>query len=150
MQQCSFLNDSSRFSKLVYGSMALIAFLIRSKWLVLIISILMCLSAFSLSLNISYRIRIFVEKNLLKKRVVPLRKEPGELRFSYAMASVLILVGFLLLQFTKYTTFAWTYILIVSFMLFIACFVGFCMGVLMYVAFKKFLLKTKTIYNKHA
>jgi len=150
MQQCSFLNDSSRFSKLVYGSMALVAFLIHSKWLVLAISVLMCLSAFSLSLNISYRISVFVKKNLLKKKVAPSQKEPGEFRFSYAMASILIFIGFLLLQFTEYATFAWTYILIVSFMLFVACFVGFCMGILIYVAFKKLLLKTKTILNKQA
>lgn len=62
-----------------------------------------------------------------------------ELRFSYAMAGVLIFLGFLLLHFTKYTTFAWIYILIVSFMLFVACFIGFCVATLIYVAFKKFL-----------
>lgn len=150
MQQCSFLNDSSRFPKLVYGSMALIAFLVQSKLLVLVISVLMFLSAFSLSYNIPYLIYVFMEKSLLKKKVAPMQKEPGELRFSYVMAGILIFIGFLLLQFTKYATFAWLYILIVAFMMFLACFVGFCMGVLMYVAFKNFLLKMKTIRNKHA
>ncbi|MDD3190228.1 MAG: DUF4395 family protein [Candidatus Pacebacteria bacterium] len=139
MQQCSFLNDSSRFSKLIYGSVILTAFLVRSKWLVLIVSVLMCLNAFSVGFSIPCRIYSFTEKYLFKRKIGPLQKEPGELRFSYAMASVLIFVGFLLLQFTKYTVFAWMYILIVAFMLFIACFIGFCVATLMYVAFKRFL-----------
>jgi len=139
MQQCSSLKDSSRFSKLVYGIIILIAFCIRSKWLVLVASILICLNALSVNFNIPYRIYVFMEKYFLKKNVRMLKKEPGELRFSYAVASILIFIGFLLLQFTKYTTFAWIYILIVAFMLLIACFIGFCMAVFMYVAFKKFL-----------
>jgi phosphate/sulfate permease len=150
MQQCSFLDDSSRFSKLVYGGIVLIAFLVRSKWLVLIISILMFLSACSLSFNIAYQIYIFIKNDILKKKIEPVQKEPGELRFSYAMAGMLIFIGFLLLQFTKYTAFAWIYILIVAFMLFIACFVGFCVAILLYVAFKKFLLKAEIIRNKQA
>lgn len=149
MQQCSFLDDSSRFSKLVYGGMILIAFIAYNKWLVLITSILMFLSACSLNFNVSYWIYFFTKKNLLKKKVELLQKEPGELRFSYAMAGVLIFIGFLLLQFTKYTTFAWIYVLVVSFMLFIACFVGFCVAILLYVACKKFLIKMKNISIKN-
>ncbi len=141
MQQCSFLDDSSRFSKLVYGGMILIAFLTYNKWLVLFTSILMFLSAYSLNLNVSYRIYFFMKKSLLKKKIETLQKEPGEIRFSYAMASILIFIGFLLLQFTKYTTFAWMYVLVVSFMLFIACFVGFCVAILLYIACKKILIK---------
>lgn len=150
MQQCSFLNNSSRFSKLIYGSMVLVAFLIHSKWLILITSILLFLNATPVIFNISCRVHIFVQKNILGEKARPMQEESGEIRFSYAMAGVLLFVGFSLLQFTKYTSFAWIYLLVVAFMLFIACFVGFCMGTLLYVIFKKYLLKIKTTHNKCA
>lgn len=149
MQQCSIYNKSLRFSRFIYGTIVLVAFFLQNKWLVLAVSLLMILSAFSLSLNIPYQIHIFVEKNLLKKTTKPLQRESGELSFACATAGVLLFIGFLLLQFTEYTAFAWIYLLTVSLMMFVACLLGFCMATMMYILFKKLLYKTKTIHNQH-
>lgn len=150
MQQCSIYDRSLKFSRFIYGLVVLIAFLIRSKWLVLIISILTILGALSLNFNIPYQIHIFVEKNILRKRTRPLQKESGELSFVSAMTGILLLIGFLLLQFTTYTSFAWIYILIVTLMIFVACLVGFCVATMLYILLKNFLSKTKTTHNKRA
>ncbi|MFA6896683.1 MAG: DUF4395 family protein [Patescibacteria group bacterium] len=150
MQQCSIYDRSLKFSRFIYGVIVLIAFFIHSKWLVLAVGVLTILGAFSLKLNIPYQIHVFVEKNVLKKKVRPLQKESGELSFVSGMTGLLLLIGFLLLQFTKYTSFAWIYILVVTLMIFVACLVGFCVATLMYILLKNFLLKTKTIHTKRA
>jgi len=148
MQQCSFLDDSSRFTKLVYGGLIFAAFLLRSEWLVLFTSILAVFSALSPRLNVSNVIYHFVKRNFFGKDIEPVHREPGEVRFSYAMAGTLIFAGFLLLRFTPYAELAWVYILFVSSMLFIACFLGFCAGILLYIACGKLLLKMKAAYPK--
>lgn len=137
MQQCSVYDKSLKFSRFIYGLVVLIAFFIDSKWLILVVSILTIIGAFSLDFNIPYQFHTLVEKYFLKKNAVkPVNKDFGEISFVSAATGMLLLFGFLLLHFTKYTTFAWMYILIVAAMIFLACLVGFCVATLMYVLIK--------------
>lgn len=134
MQQCSVYDKSLKFSRFIYGLVVLIAFFIDSKWLVLAVSVLTIVGAFSLDFNIPYQLHALVEKYFLKKNVIkPVIKDFGEISFVSAATGMLLLFGFFLLHFTKYTAFAWTYILIVAAMIFLACLVGFCVATLMYV-----------------
>jgi len=137
MQQCLIYNGSLRFSRATYGVLALIAFLLHNQWLVLVVSILMILGVFSLKFNIPYQ----VHAKLTGKRSAPIQKELGELNFVSGMTGALLLIGFLLIYFDKFVSFAWIYILIVTLLIFLACFVGFCVATLMYVLLKKIFQK---------
>jgi hypothetical protein len=137
MQQCSIYDKSLKFSRFIYAIVVLIAFLIQNKWLVLAVSFLTIIGAFSLSLNFPYQLHILTEKYLMKKNAVqPSIKDFGEISFVSAITGILLLIGFLLLQFTKYTSFAWIYILIVTAMIFMACLVGFCVATMMYIVIR--------------
>lgn len=137
MKQCSIYDNALRFSRATYGVLTLVAFLIRSQWLVFIISFLVILGAFSLKLNIAYQFHALILKKFSRKKYVAISKDLGELRFVAGATGILLFVGFLLLYFGKFVEFAWIYILIVTLMIFLACFVGFCVATLMYVFFKK-------------
>jgi len=131
-------DDSLRFSRAVYGAFVLIAFLIHSHWLVLAISILMLLGTFSMNLNLPYRFHVvFLKKKSGNKKTALVSKDPGEVNFVSGMTALLLLIGFLFVYFGKYVDWAWIYILIVAMLIFLACFVGFCVATLMYVLFKK-------------
>jgi hypothetical protein len=134
--QCSIHEPSLRFSRFIYGLLVLIAYLLQSEWLILIVSILTILSAISLKLNVSYHLHLQTKKSLEKEKLELTHKDFGELSFVSAMTGIMLLAGFLLLHYTPYTTLAWTYILIVAAMVFLACFVGFCVATLMYVFLK--------------
>ncbi len=131
MQQCFIYDSSLRFSRATYGVLTLIAFLIHNQWLLLIAAILVTLGAFSMKLNVAYQLHALFSKKS------PIQKESGELRFVAGMTGTLLLVGFLLIYFGKFVSFAWIFILIVALLIFLACFVGFCVATLMYVFFKK-------------
>lgn len=133
MQQCLIYDNSLRFSRATYGVLTLIAFLIHNQWLLLIAAILVTLGAFSMKLNVAYQLHALVTKNKLG----PIQKESGELKFVAGMTGALLLFGFLLIYFDKFISFAWIFILIVALLIFLACFVGFCVATLMYVFFKK-------------
>ncbi|MFA6410670.1 MAG: DUF4395 family protein [Candidatus Buchananbacteria bacterium] len=137
MQQCQIHDDSLKFSRAFYGIMVLVAVLIRSEWLVLAASILMALGIFSLKLNLPYQFHLLVIKKMKKEKSLPVEKESAELNFVSGMTAVLLLIGFLLIYFDKFVSFAWIYILVVDLLIFLACFVGFCVATLMYVFFKK-------------
>jgi len=124
-----------------YGTLTLIAFLIHNHWLVLAISILMAFGAFSIKLNIPYQSHVLVLKKLLKEKSEPIQKESGELNFVSGMTAVLLFVGFLFLYFGKFVDFAWIFILTVTLLIFLACFVGFCVATLIYIFFKKIFKK---------
>ncbi len=141
MQQCSIYDKSLKFSRFTYGVLVLIAFFIHSKWLVLVVGILTILGAISLKFNIPYQLHVLIGKKFLKKNFEILQKESGELSFVSAATGVLLIIGFLLLQFTMLTNFAWIYILIVTLMIFLACLVGFCVATLMYIALKKLFIR---------
>ncbi|SRR3989339_16784 len=139
MQQCSIYDRSLKFSRATYGVLVLVAFLIHSKWLVLLVAILTIIGAFSVKLNIPYQLHVLATKKI----AVPIQKELGELNFVSAATGVLLLVGFLLLHYTPYVNFAWIYILIVDLMIFLACLVGFCVATLMYIVLKKIFKREK-------
>ncbi|MFA6215771.1 MAG: DUF4395 family protein [Patescibacteria group bacterium] len=137
MQQCQIHDDSLKFSRAAYGILVLIAVLIHNQWLVLAASLLMAFGIFSLKLNIPYQFHALVIKKFQKEKLAPIQKESAELNFVSGMTAGLLLVGFLLIYFGKFVDFAWIYILIVDLLIFLACFVGFCVATLMYVFFKK-------------
>lgn len=143
MQQCSIYDRSLKFSRFTYGVLVLLAFFIHSKWLVLAVGILTILGALSLKLNIPYQLHDLVARKFLKKKIQPMQKEFGELSFVSAATGVLLIIGFLLLQYTSLTNFAWIYILVVTLMIFLACLVGFCVATLMYIALKKLFNRNK-------
>ncbi|TSC95857.1 MAG: hypothetical protein Athens101410_303 [Parcubacteria group bacterium Athens1014_10] len=142
MQQCLIYNNSLRFSRATYGVLLLIAVLIHNQWLVLAVAVLTILGAFSLKLNIPYQFHVLI----FKKKSNPTPKELGELNFVAAATGLLLLVGFALIYFNKFVDFAWVYLLIVDLMIFLACFVGFCVATLMYIFLKNCL--AKLIYNQ--
>ena len=137
MQQCLIYDNSLKFSRAVYGTLALVAFLIHNHWLVLIVSGLMIPGAFSVKLNIPYQFHALVLRKLLKKKAGPIQKESGELSFACGMGGSLLLIGFLLLYFEKFVSFAWSLVLIVALLMFLAGFTGVCVASLMYAVFKK-------------
>ena len=141
MQQCLIYDNSLKFSRAVYGTLALVAFLIHNHWLVLIVSGLMILGAFSVKLNIPYQFHALVLRKLLKKKAGPIQKESGELNFVAGMTATLLFIGFLFIYFGKFVNFAWIFILIMAFLIFLACFVGFCVATLMYIFFKRIFKK---------
>ena len=137
MQQCLIYNESLRFSRATYGVFVFIAILIHSQWLVLAAAILTILGAFSLKLNLPYQFHVLT----FKKKSAPTPKELGELNFVAGATGLLLLVGFTLVYYNKFVDIAWIYLLVVDMMIFLACFVGFCVATLMYVFFKKLFSK---------
>lgn len=137
MQQCLIYDSSLKFSRATYGSLVLIAIFIHSQWLVLAVVILMILGVFSLKLNIPYQLHALCSHKLFKRNHPPTPRELGEVNFVALMTAVLLLIGFLLIHFDKFVSFAWIYLLVVDLMIFLACIVGFCVATLMYVALRK-------------
>lgn len=141
MQQCLIYDKSLRFSRATYGVLVLIAYFIHNQWLVLAVSILIIIGAFSFKLNIPYQLHAYYSKKINKKNIEPTPREIGELNFVAGATGIFLLIGFLLLYFDKYVNFAWIYLLVVTLMIFLACFVGFCVATLMYVFFRKLFKK---------
>jgi hypothetical protein len=141
MNKCSIYDNSLRFSRATYGIMVLISFFTHNQQLLLITSILMVLGIFSIKLNIPYQFHSLIIKKILNDKSISIQKESGELNFVAGMTATLLFVGFLLIHYGKYVNFAWIYVLIVDFLIFLACFVGFCIATLMYVFFKKAFIK---------
>lgn len=133
MHQCSIYDKSLKFSRLIYGLSVLVAYFIQSRPLLLLISILTFLGALSLDFNIPYRVHEIFQK---KKAIEPSDKDFGELSFVSAATGILLLIGYLIMEFTPYEPLAWIYVLIVDAMIFLACLVGFCVATLMYVLIK--------------
>jgi hypothetical protein len=142
MQKCLMLyDDSLKFSRATYGTLTLIAFLTRSEWLILAISFLMAIGTFSLKLNIPYQFHAFAFRKMLKEKSALISKDHGEINFVSGMTAALLFIGFLFIHFNKFVDLAWIYILIMALLIFLACFVGFCVATLMYVLFKKMFKK---------
>lgn len=141
MPQCLIYEKSLRFSRTTYGILSLIAFLIQNRWLVLATSLLMILGAFSVKLNIPYQLHVLILREMLKEKLEPIQKEPGELSFACGMGGGFLLIGFLFLG--KYPDFAWILILTTSLLMFLAGSTGFCMASLIYAFFKEFFKKRK-------
>lgn len=141
MQQCQIHDSSLKFSRATYGVLVLIAILIHSQWLVLAAAVLVALGAISLKLNLAYQFHVLAIKKLMKDNSQPVQKELGELNFVAGMTGILLLAGFLWLYFGTADELAWIFVLVVDLLIFLACFVGFCVATLMYVFLKKLLKK---------
>jgi len=141
MKQCLIYDNSLKFSRAIYGTLTLIAFLIHNHWLVLAVILMMALGIFSVKLNIPYQFHALILRRLLKEKSATIQKESGELNFVAGMTAALLFIGFLFLYFGKFVSFAWIFILIMAFLIFLACFVGFCVATLMYVFFKRIFKK---------
>lgn len=146
MKECQIYDSSLKFSRGIYGIMVLIAFLLHNIWLLLVTIILMLLGIFSIKLNIPYQLYNLISNKIRNKKVEPVQKESGEINFVAGMTAVLLFIGFIFIYFGIYVNAAWIYILIVDLLIFLACFVGFCIATLMYVLIKK-LFKKKEIIN---
>jgi len=134
-------NDSLRFARITYGLLIFIAILMQNHWLVLIVSLIMLLGAFSINVNIGYQIYFLLLKASLKNRLKLIKKESGELNFVSGMTAALLLVGFLFIYFKKFVNFAWIWLLAVDLLIFLACFAGFCMATFLYVVLKNIFKK---------
>lgn len=142
MQTCQIHDDSLRFSRAIYGLMVFAAVLIHSSWLVLAVAVLTILGAFSFKLNLFYQFHVLVIKRMSGSQRLPIQKESGELKFVAGMTGALLLAGFGWVYSGQNTDLAWIYILIVDLLIFLACFVGFCVATLMYVVLRKIFFKS--------
>lgn len=141
MKQCQIHNDSLKFSRAIYGLLVLVAIIVQSQWLVLAVAVLTILGAISFKLNIAYQFHVLVIKKMMGAKTLPVPKESAELSFVAGMTGLLLLAGFFWLRSGQAVDLAWIYILIVDLLIFLACFVGFCVATIMYVILKK-------IFNK--
>ena len=94
-----------------------------------------------MKLNFLYQFYSLFSHKILKQEIVPIEKDPGELKFVYGFTAVLFFISFALLYLGKFITFAWGLDLLVSFLTLLASFANICIAALMYVLFKK-------IFNK--
>jgi hypothetical protein len=133
MQQCQIYDNSLRFSRATYGILVLIAFFIHSQWLVLAVAILVAVGAYFTKLNIPYQLHAKFAK---KSNPLPVQRESAELKFVASATAILLLIGFMFLYFGK-TEIGWVFTLVVDLLIFLACFVGFCVATMMYVLLKK-------------
>ncbi|MFH0792181.1 MAG: DUF4395 family protein [bacterium] len=141
MQQRLIYDKSLRFSKIVYGILALVAFLVQNPWLVLVTSIFMAFGAISVNYNFPYQFHSWVLRKMLKDKSEPIKKELEELSFTFAMGGSFLLVGFLLLYFGKFVNFAWILILIMALLMLLGGFTDVCVASLMYAFLKKIFKK---------
>jgi hypothetical protein len=138
MEQCLIYDSRSlNFFRAVCGFLALTAFLIQNIWLVLITGLLFFLGMFSMKLNFLYQFYGLVSNKMLKQKITPIEKDPGELKFVYGFTAAMFLISFLFLYFGKFVTFAWGLDLLVSFLTLLASFANICLAALMYILFKK-------------
>jgi len=141
MYQCSVHDRSLRFSRAIYGVLVLVGFFTKNYWYVLAVIIMLALGAVDVRLNIPYRINLFFTKYVFRKPFVPVMKESTELNFVSGLTGVFLLIGFLCIYFNKFVAFGWIWLLLMSLLLFLACFAGFCVATLSYAVFIKLIRK---------
>jgi len=138
MQQCAIYDSRSlNFFRATCGFLALAAFLFQNIWLVLITGLLFLFGIFSMKFNFLYQFYNLFSNKMLKQKIVPIEKDPGELRFVYGFTAALFLISFFLLYYGKFVSLAWGLDLLVSFLTLLASFANICLAALMYVMFKK-------------
>ena len=138
MQQCAIYDSRSlNFFRATCGFLALAAFLFQNIWLVLITGLLFLFGIFSMKFNLLYQFYNLFSNKMLKQKIVPIEKDPGELRFVYGFTAALFLISFFLLYYGKFVSLAWGLDLLVSFLTLLASFANICLAALMYVMFKK-------------
>lgn len=141
--QCSVYDRSLRFSRLVYGLLIVVGYFTKNEWYVAVAVALLVLGAFHIKLNFLYVLHVFVSRDLLKKQFPVIKKEPAELSYVSGMTGALIFVGFLFVRFGWSPSFGWAWLLVMSLLLFMACFAGFCVATLSYALFLKLIGKSR-------
>lgn len=137
-QQCAIYDSKSlNFFRAVCGFLALFAFLSSNIWLVLVTSLLFFFGFLSMKFNFLYQFYGLVSNKILKQKISPVEKDPGEIRFVYAFTATMFFISFLLLYYGKFVNVAWGLDLLVSFLTLLASFANVCLAALMYVLFKK-------------
>ena len=136
-QQCLVYDRSLKFSRVIYGLVAMIAFFLRNPWLVLILGTLMILEVFSVKYNLLYHLHFFILRKLLGDKSEPIKKESKELAFTCSVTGTLLFIGFLFSYFGKFVDFAWILVLLVALLMLLASFTGVCIASIMYALFKK-------------
>lgn len=131
-QQCLVYDRSLKFSRIIYGVIALIAYFTRNPWLVLVIGILMIIEVFSVRYNLFYHFHFFILRKLLKDKSEPIKKESKELAFTCSLVGSLLFIGFLFSYLGKFVDFAWILVLLVAFLMLLASFTGVCVASMMY------------------
>jgi len=140
---CLIYESSFKFCRAVYAVLVLISFILKNEWILLITIILMLLRLFSIKLDIPYQFHALFLRKLLKDESEPIVKEKSELNFVFGMMAILLLIGYLFIHFNKFVSWAWIFVLIIDFLMFLAVFVGFCLATLMYIFLKKIFNKNK-------
>jgi hypothetical protein len=143
MPQCSISDKSLRFSRAIYGILILAGFFLKDPRFVLVVIILLALNTITEKLNILYYFHLIFVKKLLKKEHVIIVKETAELRYVSGMTAILLLAGYLPIYYNKFASFGWVWLLVMSLLLFLACFAGFCVATLSYALFVKLFKKQK-------
>lgn len=143
---CLIYESSFKFCRAFYAILVLIAFLLRNQWVLLAAIVLMYLRIFSIKLDFPYQFHALFIRKWLNDKSEPVLKEKSELNFVFGMMATMLLIAFLLIYFNKFVTFAWIFVLIVDFLMFLAALVNFCLATLIYILFKNiFKIKKKKI-----
>ncbi len=137
MIQCFVHDESLRFSRTVYGVMAMIAFLTHNYWLILLTSILMFIGVPSENYNLFYQFHSRFLRQLSKKKKDPVARDQGEISFACSFGGILLLISFFLLYFGQAEGLAWVLVLTTSMFMFLAGLAGVCTASLLYAFFKK-------------
>jgi hypothetical protein len=142
MRNCAIYdNKALNFFRGFCGFLALAGFLFQNIWLILITSLLFFFGMLSMNFNFIYQFYSLFSKSVLKQKITPIEKDPGELKFVYAFTGLCFMVSFLMLYANFYVDVAWGIGLVVSFLTLLASFANICAAALMYVVFKKIMGK---------
>ena len=135
--QCLVDNKSLNFSRSAYAVLVLFAVFLKDENIFIFLIVLTILGGFSLKYNI-YNIFYQIHKILKKKNTeITLRKRNfDEATFGFLAAGIFFLIGFFVLKFTPYTSFAWNYVLFVVGLVVITSILDFCIATFVYVVIK--------------
>lgn len=134
---CFAYNSSLRFTRNFFGLAALLAFFFQSQWLVLVLGLVTAVAAISLKYNLAYQFHFRFLRKLFKQSDEPVAKDSGELSFAWAMGSSFLLVPALLFAWGKWTSLAWTLVLLDSLLMLLAGIAGACVASIMYATLVK-------------
>ncbi len=102
---------------------------------------MLALGAIDIKLNVPYNLNLFFTKYVFRKSFVPIKKDSSELNFVSGLTGAFLLIGFLCVYFNKFVAFGWIWLMLMSLLLFLACFAGFCIATLSYAVFIKLIKK---------
>lgn len=136
MKKCLVDDNALRFSRTIYGLLALVSFLFRLPWLVLAIALLMIIGIISNKTNLFYQFFVKVIRKVLKKTPLETEREVGELRFACGLGASFLIFAYLLFSFTPYGSIGWIFVAIMSFLMLVAGIAGLCTASLLYALLK--------------